>query len=113
MRSALTLTNASTEAYGIRTQTGESALGVDVTAAKAERFGVHGGAEPIRGREALRQYCVELFARYEFGFEEGRTFFGDDYWVFEWTMILDLIDTNGSPFNARVEMLEGSMEQVT
>ena len=70
-------------------------------------FWVHDGSEPpIKGREALRQYCVGLFAKYEFGFEEGRTLFGADYWVFEWTMVMDLGDTKGSPFTARIEMLD-------
>jgi hypothetical protein len=69
-------------------------------------FWVHDGAEPINGREPLRRYCVELFAKSEFGFEEGRMFFGVDYWVLEWSMIMDLIDTSGSSFTARIEMLD-------
>lgn len=69
-------------------------------------FWLHDGAEPIHGREALRKHCVELFARYTFGFEEGRMFFGADYWIFEWKMILDLTDAVGEPFTAKVEMLD-------
>jgi hypothetical protein len=69
-------------------------------------FWLHDGQEPVKGREALRKHCVELFARYTFGFEEGRMFFGPDYWVFEWKMILDLKDADGKPFNAKVEMLD-------
>jgi hypothetical protein len=69
-------------------------------------FWVHDGAEPVNGREALRQYCIGLFARYQFGFEEGRTLFGADHWIFEWSMIMDLVDPNGIPFPARIEMLD-------
>lgn len=69
-------------------------------------FWLHDGSEPVRGREALRKHCVELFARYTFGFEEGRMFYGADYWIFEWLMVLDLTDTAGKPFTAKVEMLD-------
>ncbi|MGH6708555.1 MAG: nuclear transport factor 2 family protein [Bradyrhizobium sp.] len=69
-------------------------------------FWVHDGAESINGREPLQRYCVELFAKSAFGFEEGRMFFGVDYWIFEWSMIMNLVDTGGSPFTARIEMLD-------
>jgi hypothetical protein len=69
-------------------------------------FWVHDGAEPIKGREALRQYCANLFATVDFRFEEGRMLFGADFWVFEWLMIIDMVDTAGKPFTARIEMLD-------
>ena len=69
-------------------------------------FWLHDEAGPIHGREALRKHCVELFGRYTFGFEEGRMFFGPDYWIFEWSMVLDLADKDGKPFTAKVEMLD-------
>lgn len=69
-------------------------------------FWVHDGAEPIKGREPLRRYCAELFAKSPFGFEEGRMFFGTDYWIMEWAGIMDLVDTAGRPFTARIEMLD-------
>ena len=69
-------------------------------------FWVHDGAGPVNGREPLRQYSAELFARAPFGFEEGRMFFGADYWVMEWSMVMDLIDKAGKPFTAKVEMLD-------
>ena len=28
-------------------------------------------------------------------------FFGVDYWIFEWSMIIDLVDTGGKPFTAK------------
>lgn len=69
-------------------------------------FWVHDGAEPIKGREPLRRYCAELFAKSPFGFEEGRMFFGNDYWIMEWAGIMDMVDTTGKPFTARIEMLD-------
>jgi hypothetical protein len=69
-------------------------------------FWLHDERGPVEGREALRRHCVDLFASYRFGLEEGRKFFGPDYWIFEWTMVLDLADKGGKPFTARVEMLD-------
>lgn len=69
-------------------------------------FWVHDGRDPVTGREALRQHCVELFAKVSFGFKEVRLLFGPDHWVFEWRMVLDLKDTAGKPFTAEVEMLD-------
>jgi hypothetical protein len=69
-------------------------------------FWLHDGSEPVQGREALRQYCIATFKAYDFSQEMGRRFFGADHWVFEWTMVLPLTDTEGAPFTARVEMLD-------
>jgi hypothetical protein len=69
-------------------------------------FWLHDEAAPINGREALRKHCVDLFTKYRFGLEEGRMFFGADYWIFEWKMILGLTDAAGKPFTAKVEMLD-------
>jgi hypothetical protein len=69
-------------------------------------FWVHDGSEPVKGREALRQHCIGLFAVLDFSLEKGRLLYGDDHWVFEWTMVLALAEPNGTPFTARVEMLD-------
>jgi len=69
-------------------------------------FWLHDGSEPVKGREALRQYCVAMFRTYDFSQEMGRRFFGADHWVFEWTMVLPLTGKDGAPFTARVEMLD-------
>jgi len=69
-------------------------------------FCVHDGSEPIVGREALRRYSVELFAKYKFGMEERRFFSGVDHWVIEWFMVMDLVDTEKKPFTAKIEMLD-------
>ncbi|MEX0839218.1 MAG: nuclear transport factor 2 family protein [Parvibaculum sp.] len=69
-------------------------------------FWLHDGSEPIKGREALRRYCIATFEAYDFSQEMGRRLFGADHWVFEWTMVLPLTDKEGAPFTARVEMLD-------
>jgi hypothetical protein len=69
-------------------------------------FWLHDGSEPVKGREALRRHCAGLFATFDFSAAMGRQLYGEDHWVFEWTMILSLAEPNGSPFTARVEMLD-------
>jgi hypothetical protein len=69
-------------------------------------FWLHDGSEPVTGRGALRKHCVELFARFQFSLEIGRRLYGEDHWIFEWTMVLSLAEPDGSPFMARVEMLD-------
>jgi hypothetical protein len=69
-------------------------------------FWLHDGSEPVKGRDALRRHCAELFAAYDFSFAMGRQLYGEDHWVFEWTMILALAEPDGSPFTAQVEMLD-------
>lgn len=69
-------------------------------------FWLHDGSEPVIGRDALRKHCVGLFASFRFTQEIVRLLYGHDHWIFEWTMILSLAEPNGSPFTARVEMLD-------
>lgn len=69
-------------------------------------FWVHDGSKPVCGREALRQHCIGLFATYKFAFDAGRALYGDDHWIFEYAMVLDLKDRAGNPFTAKVEMLD-------
>jgi hypothetical protein len=69
-------------------------------------FWLHDGSDPVKGREALRRHCAGLFAAFNFSWEMGRRLYGEDHWVFEWTMVLSLAEPDGSPFTARVEMLD-------
>jgi hypothetical protein len=69
-------------------------------------FWLHDGSEPVNGREALRQHCARLFATLTFSHEVVRQLYGEDHWILEWTMILSLAEPDGSPFTARVEMLD-------
>ena len=69
-------------------------------------FWLHDGSEPVRGRDALRRHCAELFAAFAFSHVTDRILYGEDHWTLEWTMGLSLSEPNGSPFTARVEMLD-------
>ena len=69
-------------------------------------FWLHDGSDKVLGRDALRRHCAGLFAAFDFSHAMGRQLYGADHWVLEWTMILSLAEPDGSPFTARVEMLD-------
>jgi hypothetical protein len=69
-------------------------------------FWLHDGSDPVKGRDALRRHCAGLFASFDFSHEVGRQLYGEDHWVLEWTMVLSLAEPDGTPFTARVEMLD-------
>lgn len=69
-------------------------------------FWLHDGSGPVKGRDALRQHCAGLFAAFDFSHTVERQLYGADHWILEWTMILSLKEPDGSPFTARVEMLD-------
>ena len=69
-------------------------------------FWLHDGSEPVRGRNALRRHCAELFAAFKFSHVTDRMLYGKDHWTLEWTMVLSLAEPHGSPFTARVEVLD-------
>ena len=69
-------------------------------------FWLHDGSEPVTGRDALRRQCAGLFAAFEFSHETTRMLYGPDHWTLEWTMVLSLAAPDGSPFTARIEMLD-------
>ena len=69
-------------------------------------FHIHDGSPAVHGRDALRKRCVETFQKFDFSFEMGRRLYGDDHWVFEYTMVLALKEPGGAPFTARVEMID-------
>src|SRR6186997_3629608 len=61
-------------------------------------FHVHDGSDAVHGREALRKRCIETFEKFDFSFEMGRQLYGEDHWVFEYTMVLALKEPGGAPF---------------
>jgi hypothetical protein len=69
-------------------------------------FWLHDGSDPVKGRDALRRHCAGLFESFDFSQAIGRQLYGEDHWILEWTMILSLAEPDGSPFTARVEMLD-------
>ncbi|HEX5066644.1 MAG TPA: nuclear transport factor 2 family protein [Myxococcota bacterium] len=75
-------------------------------AAEDTIFWLHDGSEPVKGRSALRRHCAELFASFDFSHVVDRILYGENHWTLEWTMVLSLAEPDGSPFTARVEMLD-------
>lgn len=69
-------------------------------------FWLHDGSDPVQGRDALRRHCAALFSAFDFSHEVERQLYGEDHWVLDWTMVLSLAQPDGSPFTARVEMLD-------
>ena len=69
-------------------------------------FWLHDGSEPVTGRNALHRRCTEMFAAFDWTHVTGRMLYGEDHWTLEWTMVLSLAEPDGSPFTARVEMLD-------
>lgn len=69
-------------------------------------FRLHDGSEPVEGREALRSHCRALFAAFDFSQIMGRRLYGEDHWVFEWTMVLRLEEPGVGPFTTHVEMMD-------
>ena len=58
-------------------------------------FWLHDGSDPVTGRNALRQHCVELFAAFDFSHVMGRVLYGEDHWTLEWTIVLSLAERDG------------------
>jgi hypothetical protein len=70
------------------------------------RFRLHDGSEPVKGRNALRRHCAEMFAAFEFSLVTERILYGENHWTLEWAMVLSLAEPDGGPFTARVDMLD-------
>lgn len=52
------------------------------------RFWTHLDADPVIGREAVRDTFAELFDSFpEFSFETYRVLYGEDHWVLDWALI--------------------------
>jgi uncharacterized protein (TIGR02246 family) len=62
------------------------------------------GMEPIRGREAVRDYFAETFERFpEFTAEFHRVLYGPDFWVLDWALAFK---PDGSEEFARFDCLD-------
>lgn len=70
-------------------------------------FCLRDGSPRVRGREVLAEQFAGVFARFPtFGLEAHRIMFGERHWVFEWTMVAELTDTEGKAFTGRVDMVD-------
>jgi uncharacterized protein (TIGR02246 family) len=51
------------------------------------QFQAHAGAEPAKGREAVREAFAQVFERFPgFDFETHRVLYGDAHWVLDWDL---------------------------
>ena len=56
------------------------------------RFQIHAGADPVVGRDAVKEAFAGLFAQWpNFAFRTHRTLYGSDMWVLDW----DLLSSGG------------------
>jgi hypothetical protein len=70
-------------------------------------FALRGGEERVQGRDALRDHFAGVFERFPgYRADVQRLLLGDAHWVLEWTMVLELPDTDGNPFTARIDLLD-------
>ena len=69
-------------------------------------FWLHDGSDPVKGRNALRRSCAEMFAAFKFYPVTDRILYGEDHWTLEWTMVVSLVEPDGTPFTAQVQMLD-------
>jgi uncharacterized protein (TIGR02246 family) len=70
-------------------------------------FKLHDGTPRIHGREALRDHFAGIFEKFPgFTFREHRALFGEDHWVFEWSMLLDISGPGGRLERASVDLLD-------
>ena len=67
---------------------------------------LHDGSEPVKGRDALRRRCVEMFAKFDWTHVTGRILYGENHWTLEWTMVLKLAEPDSTPFTARIETVD-------
>lgn len=52
------------------------------------QFWTHLGAEPVRGREAVRAAFAEIFEQFpDLTWETYRVLYGDDHWILDWALI--------------------------
>lgn len=70
-------------------------------------FALRGGEERVHGRAALLAHFKGVFETFPgYRAEVQRLILGDGHWVLEWTMVIDLPDTDGRPFTARIDLLD-------
>jgi uncharacterized protein (TIGR02246 family) len=50
-------------------------------------FQTHGGREPVKGRQAVREEFAQVFERFPgFAVETHRVLYGEAHWVLDWTL---------------------------
>jgi len=70
-------------------------------------YALRAGEERIQGRDALRANFQGVFNSYPgYRADVQRLILGAGHWVLEWTMVIDLIDTQQQPFTARIDLVD-------
>jgi uncharacterized protein (TIGR02246 family) len=70
-------------------------------------FALRGGEERVHGRAALRAHFEGVFASFPgYRAEVQRLLLGDGHWILEWTMVVDLVGTDGAAVTARIDLLD-------
>ncbi|NMN95340.1 nuclear transport factor 2 family protein [Antrihabitans stalactiti] len=70
-------------------------------------YSLRAGEKRVHGRSALREHYKNLFDSYPgYRAEVARLLLGDGHWVLEWTMVIDLLDTDGTQFTARIDLVD-------
>ncbi|MBJ8339141.1 nuclear transport factor 2 family protein [Antrihabitans sp. YC3-6] len=70
-------------------------------------YALRAGEDRVHGRTALREHFRKVFEQYpNFRADVARLILGAGHWVLEWTMVIDLFDTDGKPFTARIDLVD-------
>lgn len=70
-------------------------------------YALRAGEERVHGRAALREHYAKVFEQYpNYRADVARLILGAGHWVLEWTMVIDLLDTDGKPFTARIDLVD-------
>lgn len=65
------------------------------------------GEERVQGRAALRAHFQGVFDAYPgYRADVHRLILGDGHWVLEWTMVIDLLEFEGRPFTATIDLVD-------
>jgi hypothetical protein len=83
------------------------------------QFWTHLGAEPVRGRDAVRAAFAEIFEQFpNLTWETYRVLYGEDHWILDWALIsgdvrfdcLDVVNVNGDGLVTRKDTFIDAMQ---
>lgn len=77
-------------------------------------YALRAGEERVHGRAALREHYAKVFEQYpNYRADVARLILGAGHWVLEWTMVIDLLDTDGKPSQHASTLSMSSMSTKT
>jgi hypothetical protein len=83
------------------------------------QFWTHLGAQPVRGREAVRAAFAEIFEQFpNLTWETYRVLYGEDHWILDWALIsgdvrfdcLDVVNVSPEGLVARKDTFVDAMQ---